>query len=319
LVQVLVTGSRGFIGKHLVERLIHDGFKVKVISRRREVYSHDSVIPIIADLLKPSQALNDAVKGCELIFHCAGEIKHKALMRKLHIQGTQNLLDAVSHHGCLRHWIQLSSVGVYGHPSYTAPALREVTEMTTVNPHGEYEITKAESDLILLEEAKKQNFTYSILRPTNVVGVDMPNQSFKSLINAIIKKRFFYIKSRGSMTNYVHVDDVVDALMLCAKLPNAKNEIFNLSNDCKLSDIVSSLSDAYGINSSRLCLPEGLVRLMVKLTLRGLKSPLNQSRIDSLVSNTTYSNSKIERLLRFHPIRAIPDFSVKLSKGSYET
>ncbi len=316
--QALVTGSRGFIGKHLIQRLVNDGFTVKVISRGNYEYSHNSIIPITADLIKPSEAINEAVRGCELIFNCAGEINNQPLMRKLHIEGMQNLLDAALQYGALKHWIQLSSVGVYGPPSTKVNIPREITEMTKINPCGEYEITKTESDLILIEVAKKCKFTYSVLRPSNVVGIDMPNQSFKSLINAILQRRFFYIGSRDSMANYVHVDDVVDALMLCAKSPNAKNEIFNLSNDCKFSDIVSCISDTYGINSSRSCLSEEMVRLIVKLTPKFLNSPLTQSRIDSLVSNTTYSNSKIKRLLHFVPIRAIPDFSVQLSKDSFE-
>jgi nucleoside-diphosphate-sugar epimerase len=119
----------------------------------------------------------------------------------------------------------------------------------------------------------------------------MPNKSFKSLIDSILKKRFFYIGSRESMTNYVFIDDVVDALMLCAKLPNAKNEIFNLSNDCKLSDIVCYISYAHAMSSSRPCLPEALVRFLVKLTPWFIKSPLTQSRIDSLVAKRNQSNN----------------------------
>ena len=317
--QVLVTGARGFIGKLLTERLVRDGFKVKVISRRGKEHLNDSVTPIIADLIEPSELINEAVKGCELIFHCAGEVNHQTLMRKLHVQGTQTLLDAASQCGNLKHWVQLSSAGVYGRPANKASYSREINELTAINPCGEYEITKAESDQIVFEGAIKHGFTYSVLRPSNIVGTNMPNQSFRSLINAILKKRFFYIGSRDSISNYVHVDDVIDALMLCAKSPHAKNHTFNLSNDCKLSEIVSCLSNAYGINSSRACLPEALVRFAVKLTPWFIKSPLTQSRIDSLVSNTRYPNTKIEQHLQFSPIRAIPDFSVKLSKGSYET
>ena len=124
LAQVLVTGSHGFIGKHLIERLVRAGFKVKALSRRSEVYPHDSIIPVLADLTEPSNGLNEAVKGCELIFHCAGETHHLPSMRKLHVQGTQNLLDAALNHGSLKHWVQLSSVGVYGHHLNEAHAVR---------------------------------------------------------------------------------------------------------------------------------------------------------------------------------------------------
>jgi nucleoside-diphosphate-sugar epimerase len=319
LTQALVTGAGGFVGKRLVEKLIEEGIKVKAISKSNQKSFHKAVSVIIADLLEPSDYLNEAVKGCELIFHCAGEVNHQPLMRKLHVQGTQNLLDAASRHGTVKHWIQLSSVGVYGRPANKTSYVEEITELTAINPCGEYEITKAESDQIVFEGAIKHGFTYSVLRPSNIVGINMPNQSFRSLINSILKKRFFYIGSRDSISNYVHVDDVIDALMLCAKSPHAKNHIFNLSNDCKLCEIVSCLSNAHGISSSRVILPEALVRFLVKLNPLFIKSPLTQSRIDSLVSNIKYPNTKIEQLLQFTPIRAIPDFSVKLSKSSYET
>jgi nucleoside-diphosphate-sugar epimerase len=144
----------------------------------------------------------------------------------------------------------------------------------------------------------------------------MPNQSFRCLVESIIKRHFFYIRSSHTVSNYIHVDDVVSALLLCSRSSKATNQIFNLSNDCKLSDIVLSLSLHKKMKYKNPIVPEWLLRFMVSIFRSFCNFPLTQNRIDVLVSMTYYSNSKIERLLKFSPKRFIPEFAVEYFKAT---
>ena len=309
--KVLVTGGSGFVGKELIKKLVEQNFNIKAITRHAERKFPNGVEVVLGDLACESN-FDSIADGCNIVFHCAGEVKDEKKMRKLHIDGTKLLLrsviNSIRKEGTPKHWVQLSSVGAYGPPEISGLA-RVVTEKTTENPVGEYEITKTLADN-LITEVNDELFTYTILRPSNIVGLEMPNSSFKSLLSAIRKKYFFYIGSRVAIATYIHVNDVVDALITCAINKKAQNEIFNLSNDCKLSEIVSALSIASKTSSYRICLNERFVRLLSNITPSFIKIPLTPNRIDSLVAQTHYSNLKISKILDFIPSTSIPKFSV---------
>jgi nucleoside-diphosphate-sugar epimerase len=317
-----VSGASGFIGSKLVEKLISQGFSVRALTRNSNSIFPEGVEIFCADLASPTCNLKSFFSGCDIFFHCAGDINNSMNMRALHVGGIQRLLKGFSDEMDLTnrhmHWVQLSSVGVYGKPIDHPARVRKISELTKTHPYGEYEITKAMADNLILEAAKSRLFTFSILRPSNIVGLDMPNQSFRGLVESIIKRRFFYIGSIHSVLNYIHIDDVVSALLLCSYSPKATNQIFNLSNDCKLSDIVLTLFSDKKMKHKNLIVPEWLVRFLVSIVPSFFNLPLTQNRIDALVSKTYYSNSKIERLLKFSPKRCIPEFAVEYMKATCE-
>jgi len=245
-----------------------------------------------------------------MVFHCAGEVSNELGMRQLHVNGTQYLLNAVMEEARKRkktiHWVQLSSVGVYGKPKGKANTQRTVTEQTSVHPKGEYEITKAISDALVIKASASGLITYSILRPSNVFGADMPNQSLKVLGRMVNNKMFFYIGSSGAIATYIHVDDVVKALLLCATSENAKNMVFNVSNDCLLEDMINGMARALSTPVPKLRVPEFFIRFTVKLLSVFTSFPLTNSRIDALVARTHYSNDLIEEKLNFSTQMGIP-------------
>lgn len=307
---VCLTGSTGFIGQRLSSKLVDKGFDVLMLTRGNKPNTSKKRY-FIANLTDDNVLLDGFLDDASVIYHCAGEIKDTKLMYELHVNGTKRLLEAVDKQ--IKdtqkpiHWVQLSSVGAYGSPSGLANEQRIVTELTECNPIGEYEVTKTIADELVKELAATQPlFSYTILRPSNVIGPSMPNQSLRSLVQIIKKRLFFYIGSRTSVATYIHVDDVVDALILCGTDLRARGQVFNLSNDCNLSEIVSAVATAAGIKPPSLCLPEKPIRFLVK-TLSPIKNiPLTAQRIDALVKNTYYPTQKIKDLLDFTPKYNIP-------------
>lgn len=317
--QICVTGASGYIGFRLVGELLKQGFLIKALTRNKKQLFPKGVDIYLGDLASPDLDLREFLSGCDVLIHCAGEIKSQSKMKILHIDGLQRLSDGISAEirltGKNIHWVQLSSVGVYGSFTNSSSTPKVVNESTEISPVGIYEQTKAEADKLLLKVSISAGFTFTILRPSNVVSFLMPNESFEALLLAIKKRRFFYIGSRNSIATYIHLDDVVEALVLCATEVKAKNQIFNLSNDCKFSDIVSAISLYVGIKLPFKCFPEKLLRCLVMFTPRFLKLPLTKTRIDALVSQTRYPASKIKMLLGFTPSRSIPDFAVDYLKN----
>lgn len=315
--EVLVTGATGFIGRALVRRLTSLGRPVTVLSRTIPAPMPAGVRVIRGDLSVPSSLPMDLLQGIDTVFHCAGELRDVGAMRRLHVDGTRDLLDCMTRagrgdeaHG-LR-WIQLSSVGAYGPPA-RAGLEREVVETSPENPCGEYEITKTEADHLLIEAAKAGRIALTILRPSNVFGPGMPNRSLPSLLRAIRRGLFFYIGSRDAVCTYVHVEDVASALIACAENRVAAGKIYILSNDCTLSDLVNSVADAAGRRRPWLLIPEGTVRTINDRLENRYGWPLTSTRIDALVSRTRYPSALIRRELGYEFPRSVPASLVDVS------
>ena len=303
--KICVTGAGGFIGKALVGQLTAQGHTVHLLTRVGKV-STEFKKYFVANLLDENASLDAFLGDASVIYHCAGEIKNTSLMHGMHVDGTRRLLAAVrarinaTKHRV--HWVQLSSVGAYGPPAGAANKRRIVTEETRCMPVGEYEVTKTIADELVKEFAKTEPlFTYTILRPSNVVASSMPNQSLRSLVGMIKKRLFFYIGSRTAIANYVHLDDVVAALLLCGEDTRAQGQVFNLSNDCALSDMVGAIAKSSGIKPPSVCVPERPLRLFVKLISMVVRTPLTQDRIDALVRHTYYPTNKLRDVLGFVP------------------
>jgi len=210
-------------------------------------------------------------------------------MQELHVNGAQRLVDAAQ--GKIDRWAQLSSVGVYG-------VCRDgtITEDSKEQPFGIYEQTKTKSDKIV----KNSGIPCVILRPSNVFGIDMPNQSLRGLLRTIQKGLFFFIgKENKSLVNYVHVADVVEALMCCGSDDKALGEIFNLSQSATVEKMITSFASGIGSDKKILRFPEVFVRVIVSIFGKIPRFPLTSSRVDALTGRCVYNSTKVQKILGF--------------------
>jgi nucleoside-diphosphate-sugar epimerase len=304
--KVLITGGSGFIGSRLVQLLCASGYRVRILSRKRKLSqgSERGLVDFVqADLLSSDCAFEEIVSGCSLVFNCTGEIREEGKMSALHVDATSRLIDAckklAKSSGQPLHWVQLSSVGAYGPIIGNARAERIVTESTTPAPVGIYETTKTKADELLIAAEEEGVFSYSVLRPSNVFGAGMPNDSLRQWAHLIRRRLFFYVGSRKAISTYVHVNDVVNVLLLCGFDERAKGEIFNISNDCPQEQLVKAIAANLNVSAPNLCLPEWMVRFLSR-TFSGVPGfPLTESRINSLVARTYYPSSKLESVLGY--------------------
>jgi nucleoside-diphosphate-sugar epimerase len=285
---VSITGGRGFIGKYLTEKHLYKDDTVRLLTRNLS-FTQDCVEYFEGDLSDPGVELADFVEGSDLLYHCAGEINDESMMRPLHVDGTQRLVEA-SLKGGVGRWVQLSSVGAYG-----VCRSGVVTEMSPENPSSVYEKTKTEADDIV----KSSGIPYVILRPSNVFGLTMRNQSLFRLVEMLRRGWFFYIGEAGVLFNYVHVADVVEALVLCGSDDRAYDKTYNLSQTIEIEQMVESISLGLVVERKIFRLPDYPIRLLGNAFgwLPGF--PLTVSRIDALTGRHRYQSSKIIEELCF--------------------
>ena len=298
---IAITGGTGFIGRKLVQRHLERGDHVRVLSRRPLAMSGlpDSVEWFEGDLIEFDRILS-FVEGVDVLYHCAGQLTDKNSMGSLHVRGTKALIEASSRR--IGHWVQLSSVGVYGPVS-----IGLITEQSPIKPVGEYETTKTESDQLVIGASREGAFSCSVLRPSNVYGEDMANQSLFDLIAMIERGLFFFVGNKGASANYIHVDNVVEGLIRCGTMQCAKDKTFNLSDHCSMERFVGIISSELGCRYPKVRLPEVILQISARIMGKLPGFPLTASRVDALTRRSMYSTKSIQEKIGYQHVVSMED------------
>ena len=296
---ICITGGTGFVGNRIIEKFKGHN-QIRVLSRNRFI-SSSKVEYFNGDLTEQNSnnLLKNFTDGADILFHCASELFDETKMIKLHIDGTNRLIEACL--GKKIKWIQLSSVGVFG---YHKKAI--IDEFAVENPNNLYEETKVKSDQLI----KESGLNFTILRPSIVFGNEMKSTLLKDLSKTLKKRLFFYI-DKNSLMNFVHINDVINALNLCAFNNKSLNNTYILSQNIELHKFIKSLCNGMKIPEPRIVLPEFPIRYLTKILENIPKFPLTSKKIDVLTRRCFYDSSKIEKELGFK-------FSLSLSDQLYE-
>ncbi len=286
---VAVTGASGFIGKVLLAQLLSAGWKVRVLTREPQKWIESASVDVFAGDLVETHNWSGFLLGVDVVIHAAAEIRRCEVMMAVNVQGPERLLNAALAAG-VRRWVQLSSVGAYG-PFFEGC----VDELTPERPLGPYEKTKTLFDQLLRVAAKQSQLQVCIVRPSNVYGPGMVNQSLFQMMNMIRRGWFAYMGPAGASANYVHVDDVVSALLLCAALPQAAGKTYNVSDWTSIEEMVEAMARGMGVSAPTRRLSLGLMMLMARSLQWLPRWPLTVARVRAMSGRARYSTQQIEQ------------------------
>ena len=225
---VLVTGATGFIGSHLVERLLAEGARVRCLLRptspRGGAGRHrpaQGATAMLGDLISGS-GLDAALDGADLVFHLAGVTK--ALRASDYylgnVKATENLLRAMSNSSA--RLIHVSSLAAMG-PSSDGTPLREES---IPHPLTHYGKSKLEGERAVRRSAISGRAT--IIRPPVVYGprdVDV-YQVFKAAANGARVR----IGKPESYFSFIYVADLIDGMVVAARSEQAAGKAYFLAN-----------------------------------------------------------------------------------------
>lgn len=294
--KILILGGSGFVGKNLLSKINQNENSVSIVSRKK-IFSKYKVI--VGNLINDHEKIKKSFFDFDIIFNCSGELKDQEKMKKLHVDALSKIASFLSSE-CLKkkkkiRWIQLSSIGIFGFNRKK----EDIDENSLKDPSNNYEKTKLASEEIIINSAN-EFFEYVILRPSTIYGIGMKSDFIFRLSRYIKKNFFFYIGSKESLFNLIHIDDVSDALLMCAR-DNVQNEIFNLSCNYKLNEIIKIICSYNKIKEPKIVLNEKVVRFLVKFIEKFVNVSLNQRIIDILVSQRNFKMDKIKNSLGFKP------------------
>ena len=232
--KVLVTGAGGFIGSHLVERLVKQGARVRAFVRYTSRTKTDAgwlrtlseetlaSIEIVRGDLRDSSAMLQAMEGCEQVFHLGAVISisysyaHPRDVIETNILGTLNVLEAARKTQPAR-LIHASSSEVYG----TAQEV-PMTERHPLRGQSPYAASKIGADKLVESFHRSFGVPTVIVRPFNTYG---PRQSARAVIPTIIVQALAGEQIRlGSLhprRDFAFVEDTARAFALAAEAPAA--------------------------------------------------------------------------------------------------
>lgn len=235
---ILITGGAGFIGSHLVDRLIKEGHKVVVvdnlssgkkenINSKAKFYKVDTRDPKLSDIFKKEKI--------EIIFHFAAQPIVKTAYNdpfetiESNIMGTTNLLEVCRLNGRLKSIIVVSSDKAYG----KSKKLPYTEEMPLKGDHP-YDVSKTATDLIAQTYFRTYDLPIAITRFGNTFGPrDFNfNRIIPGVLESVIKDKELLIRSDGRMVReYVYVEDIIDGcIKLAQNIDNIRGEAFNFGS-----------------------------------------------------------------------------------------
>ncbi len=309
--RLLVTGATGLVGSHVAEQGRQRGLNVRALVRRGsrvELLQQWGVEIVEGDLDQP-ESLRKASQGVSVVVHCAAKVGDWGPTdeyRKVNVEGTRALLDAVLAEKSLKRWVQISSLGVYeGRDHYGTD---ETTEPSTVGIDG-YTLTKVESELLVLDYMRKRQLPGVILRPGFIYG-PRDRTVLPRLMEKLDSGKFAYLGNNDKLLNNTYVGNLCEAIWLAISRDDVVGEVFNIHDPRPVSrkEFVETICENAGYKKPKKVVPliaaKGIAAVMESVwKLLGKKEAplLNSARIKFLGLNLDFSIEKAIQKLGYQP------------------
>jgi dTDP-glucose 4,6-dehydratase len=244
--RALVTGAAGFVGSHLVEELVDHGYQVRAFVR----YTSTNNLGFLADLpaekragveivagdLRDGEAIREAAKGIDVIFHLAALVGipysyvHPLEVIETNVMGTVNVLVA-AHDQRVGRVIHTSTSEVYGTAQYVP-----IDEAHPLQGQSPYSASKIGAEKIVESFHDSFALPTTVIRPFNIFG---PRQSARAVIPTIITQALVQDEIRlgnfDSTRDFTYVQDTVNGFIMAAESDAAVGKLFNIGSNYEIS------------------------------------------------------------------------------------
>ena len=294
---VFVTGGGGFIGSHLVEKLVKLGHNVKTLVPYTVDNSWGWIDTFPKEIKKKIQVITGDVcdgnlminelRGSDIVFHLAALIsipysyKSPKSYISTNVSGTLNLLEAARKNS-IELFVQTSTSEVYGSAQYVP-----IDENHPLNAQSPYAASKVAGDQLALSYFRAFNLPVMVLRPFNTFG---PRQSMRAAIPTIISQiindeKILKIGTLNSRRDFTYISDTVDGYISAIGNKKCIGECIQLGTGVDFS-IGETLNFITNLTKSKIKIQTD------KKRMRPIKSEVNR-----LLS----SNKKAKKILNWKP------------------
>ncbi|MDD4290356.1 MAG: NAD-dependent epimerase/dehydratase family protein [Patescibacteria group bacterium] len=246
--KILVTGGAGFVGSHLVDKLIEGKHELVIIDNlstgKKEFINKSAKFYKIDIRDKKISKIFDK-HNFDIVYHIAAQksvpysLKNPIEDANINILGALNLLD-----NCVKYKVNKIIFTSTGGAIYDSADVFPTNEDCEAKPLSPYAVSKFAIEKYLNFYQKVHGLNYVILRPANIYG---PRQDphgeagvIAIFISNLLQNKQCYINGGDQSRDFVYVKDLVDALIMCQK---TKNEIFNIgtANDLSITNLYEKI------------------------------------------------------------------------------
>ncbi len=309
--KILVTGGTGFLGKRVVEGIVKEGYRVRVLARKLsniEPLKKIGVKIFFGDVAD-KESLAPALEGIDMVIHAAaGTSGKKKDCETGTLQGTRNILE-LSERAHVRKMIYISSCSVYGAAGYKKH--EHVTEESALEQspdlRGDYSASKQAAEALVRSAMERKKIPITILRPGAIYGPG--GDPFTPMMGFSLMNKVFVVIGNGKFVlPFVYIDNLVDAIIRTMQREEANGQIFNVLDNQKITKkrYMNELIKKIYPRSMTVYFPLSFlygIAWIQELTFEFLnKTPfLTRYRLISSQKDISYAASKIEERLHWSP------------------
>lgn len=281
--KALVTGANGFTGSHLVKALVARGVEVIAYVRRSSQCDRLANLPItyVYGDITDQAALTAAMTGVDTVFHTAAYVElglvDAEVMERVNVQGTQTVLAAAQAAGVSK-MVYCSTIGVFGDTQ--GQVVDETFVRTQATFSSAYDRTKYLAQQAV-DAAANQGLDVVSVLPSGIFGADDPH--FGPVVQTFLKGRLKLWAGGDRITGIVHVDDLVEAMILAAERGRKGEHYIISAGEMSTREMFRQFSQYSGIPAPAEA-PEAIVRLLGNLLdpigrLLRWQPPLSRERV----------------------------------------
>ncbi|MCB0379056.1 MAG: NAD-dependent epimerase/dehydratase family protein [Bdellovibrionales bacterium] len=305
--KVLVTGATGFLGRHLVRRLLELNCEVTILVRpssHLEPFADLELKKAYGDITD-TLALLQACEGKDIVYHLAGFIAYKRTdrkaMEKINVQGTRNVVDAciTNKVGALVHLSSVVTIGASRGPK----ALDENAEYNLAKFNLGYFETKRSAEKIIVEAHEEHNLNAFLINPSTIYGAGDATKGSRKTQIKVAKGKFKLYPPGG--VNVVYVKDVIDAIIAVTERGKPARRYIVCGDNLTIKELFRIIADEAGVKPPSIPIPKLFIKILGKIgdlmTAFGKETSLSS---ETAVTSTLYhwfDGSRAQRELQLKP------------------
>lgn len=265
--KVFITGGTGFIGRHLVRRMAQTEHTIRCLARKTSDTKELRTLgaDIIVGDVNDRNSLKEGMQGCDWVFNLANVYSwwepDKTVYRKINVEGTHNVMVCALEAGVSK-VVHVSTIGVWGKPEESP-----IREETPVAPERESEYcrTKLSGEQIAWQLYREKGLPLVVIYPCGVMGSG-DSKLTGATIKLLIERRLPATIFDDTITTFVHVKDVAEAILKAAEKPDNLGEKYIIGNTrLSMEDYYDLISDVSGIAPPMFRMPDSLVMFNARL------------------------------------------------------